>query len=97
MTQSRPLAALSAEETQQSILYLLAEIRDRLPRLDQYDREAVTVEASVALSTTVASGTVTTVSTVGNLTQFAGKPVDGFVPQVANMGALHIYQQIVVT
>ena len=95
---------LSVEETQQAILILLAQIADKLPRLDTADR--VVVQASESTTpVTISSGTVTTVSTVTAVTTVnavASQQAFGtvarsaeFVPHnIAQMGALHLYNQL---
>lgn len=103
MTDQYPLAGISEEETQQLLLLVLSEIRDRLPRLDTLDRAAVSIEASSATVTaTISSGTVTTASDVTRINGFGVngvtfRPADAAPVHWANAGAEHIYRQIVVS
>jgi hypothetical protein len=98
---------LSVEETQQAILILLAQIADKLPRLDTADR--VVVQASESTTpVTISSGTVTTVTGVTGVTTVSAVTAVNsvqafgtvarsaeFVPHnIAQMGALHLYNQL---
>lgn len=89
------------------MLQLLAEIRDKLPRLDANDR-LVTNPSEVAPATTPVSGTltaVTTVTTAADLTRLntmgasatTARVTDAIPIHMGNIGALHIYNNIVVT
>ena len=93
------LGDLSLEETQQAVLYLLALMSDKMARLDTADRMTVNVEtgaitASIAASQTLA--TVTAVTTLQNLG--AASRVTDLIPHnVAQMGALHLYNNVIVS
>lgn len=89
------------------MLMLLAEIRDKLPRLDANDR-LVTNPSEIAPATTPVSGsltTVTTVTTAADVTRLnsmgaaaaTARPTDAIPIHLGNMGALHIYNNITVT
>ena len=88
-------ADLATEDSTQTILYLLAQIIDKMARLDTADRMAVSVEAG---SMTGVS-TVTTVSDVSRLNSMGGASrVTDFIPHNTSMlGAAHIYNQIIVS
>jgi len=83
---------LSLEETQQAMLYMLTLITDKLARLDAADRLAVNVE----------TGTLTTVTTVADITRLnnmgAASRVTDLIPHnTAMLGASHLYDNIVVS
>lgn len=93
------LGDLSLEETQQAVLYLLALMSDKMARLDTADRMTVNVEtgaitASIAASQTLA--TVTAVTTLQNLGA-ARRAADLIPHNVSQMGALHLYNNIIVS
>ena len=93
------LGDLSLEETQQAVLYLLALMSDKMARLDTADRMTVNVEtgaitASIAASQTLA--TVTAVTTLQNLGA-ASRAADLIPHNVSQMGALHLYNNIIVS
>jgi hypothetical protein len=97
MADLEPLAGLSAEETQQLILLALLEMKERMPRIDTLDRQAVSIEAgSVGVSGTVSA--LTTLTAAQSVGQGATiRPLDAAPVHWANAGAEHIYRQIVVT
>jgi len=83
---------LSLEETQQAMLYMLTLITEKLARLDAADRLAVNVE----------TGTLTTVTTVADITRLnnmgAASRVTDLIPHnTAMLGASHLYDNIVVS
>lgn len=93
------LGDLSLEETQQAVLYLLALMSDKMARLDTADRMTVNVEtgaitASIAASQTLA--TVTAVTALQNLGA-ASRAADLIPHNVSQMGALHLYNNIIVS
>ena len=85
-------ADLATEDSTQTILYLLAQIIDKMARLDTADRMAVNVESGTL-------PTVTTVSDVSRLNAMGGASrVTDFIPHnITMMGAAHIYNQIIVS
>jgi hypothetical protein len=85
-------ADLATEDSTQTILYLLAQIIDKMARIDTADRMAVSVEAGTL-------PTVTTVSDVTRLNSMGGASrVTDFIPHNTSMlGAAHIYNQIIVS
>ena len=85
-------ADLATEDSTQTILYLLAQIIDKMARLDTADRMAVNVESGTL-------PTVTTVSDVSRLNAMGGASrVTDFIPHNTSMlGAAHIYNQIIVS
>lgn len=85
-------ADLATEDSTQTILYLLAQIIDKMARLDTADRLAVNVESGTL-------PTVTTVSDISRLNAMGGASrVTDFIPHnITMMGAAHIYNQIIVS
>lgn len=94
---------LSQEEVLNGMLVVLAAMLESLPRVDAANRVLVNaseVNPTVALAASQTLGTVTTcstVSTVSNHTNIGGKDASNMVVGNANMGALHIYNNIIVT
>lgn len=86
------------------MLMLLAEIRDKLPRLDANDRTFVQLSENTT-GTLGAVTTVTTLTTAADLTRLnsmgaaaaTARPTDAIPIHMGNMGALHIYNNITVT
>jgi len=102
------LGGINQETTQQELLtqatLLLAAILEKLPRTDANDRAIVNTSdqgnVTVALAASQTLGTVTTVSTVttvGNQTNIGGRDASHAAYALANMGASHIYNNIIVS
>ena len=98
------LGGINQEVTQQELLtqatMLLAAIFDKLPRTDANDRMVCNLSDQGNVSTTIASGTVTTVttcSTVSNQTNIGGRDASHVAYAMANIGTAHIYNQIIVS
>jgi hypothetical protein len=101
--------ATQQELLAQATLILLA-ILEKMPRVDVNDRLMVNPSESTA-NVVVSSGTVTTVSTVTALTTAAdltrlnnmgtsgitSKPADAVPLHLSNAGAMHIYNNILVS
>lgn len=95
---------LSVEETQLMILETLVAVLDKLPRTDSADRVTVAIETgSVGIATNQTLATITTVNTVASCTGVAGfgavaapRPADAVPMHVANAGAMHLYNNIIV-
>lgn len=79
-----------------TLSYLLNAILEKMPRVDAADR-ILTNGSEVAAAVSVSSGTVTTVGTVSNQTNIGGRDAAHVTFAMANMGALHIYNNILVT
>lgn len=90
-------ADLATEDTTQTLLYLLTAILEKMPRVDNADRLVVTSVEAGSQAVTVSSGTVTTVTTVGNQTNLGGRDATNIPQAVANMGTAHIYNNIIVS
>lgn len=81
-------ADLATEDSTQTILYLLAQIIDKMARLDTADRMAVSVEAG-----SLAVSDVSRLNSMGGASR-----VTDFIPHnITMMGAAHIYNQIIVS
>lgn len=93
------LGDLSLEETQQAVLYLLALMSDKMARLDTADRMTVNVETGTITASIAASQTLATVTAVTALQNLgAASRVTDLIPHnVAQMGALHLYNNVIVS
>ena len=90
-------ADLATEDTTQTLLYLLTAILEKMQRVDNADRLVITSVEAGSQAVTVSSGTVTTVTTVGNQTNLGGRDAANIPQAVANMGTAHIYNNIIVS
>ena len=97
MSLRNAFADLATEDTTQTLLYLLSAILEKMPRVDNADRLVITSVEAGAQAVTVSSGTVTTVTTVGNQTNLGGRDATNIPQAVANMGTAHIYNNIIVS
>lgn len=86
MADLRPFAGLSQEDTNAMMLMLLAQIADKLPRLDANDRVCINGNDIESLQV------VTQIGTSGRQ-----RPADLYNLAIPQMGALHIYNQIEVS
>lgn len=82
---------LSDRELQEGVLYAMLAILEKMPRVDTADRIVTNQETG---SVSISSGTVTTVTTVSNI---GGRDAAHASFAMANIGALHIYNNILVT
>lgn len=94
-------ADLSVEETQLMILETLVAVLDKLPRTDSADRVTVAIETgSVGIATNQTLATVTTVASCTGVAGFgaagATRPADAIPMHVSNVGAMHLYNNIIV-
>ena len=85
---------LSDRELQEGVLYAMLAILEKMPRVDTADRIVTNQETG---SVSISSGTVTTVGTVSNQTNIGGRDAAHASFAMANIGALHIYTNILVT
>ena len=79
------------------MIYLLNAILEKMPRVDINDRMTTNIETGTVV---IGSGTVTavtTVATVSNQTNIGGRDASHATFALANMSALHIYDNIRVT
>jgi hypothetical protein len=91
--------------------YLLFAILEKMPRVDVNDRLVVNPSESTSPVTissgtvTISSGTVTTLTTAADLTRLnnmgtagaTSRPADGVPLHLSNAGAMHIYNNILVS
>lgn len=102
MPASSILGGINQEATQQELLaqatYLLFAILEKMPRVDVNDRLVVNPSESTS-PVTVSSGTITTVSTVTALQNLGAqaRPADAIPMHMGNAGAMHIYNNILVS
>lgn len=101
MTLRNAFEDLAVESTQveqkvleEGLLYYLAAILSKMPRVDTNARMVVNQETG---STVISSGTVTTVGTVSNQTNIGGRDASNTAFALANIGTAHIYNNIQVT
>ena len=85
---------LSDRELQEGVLYAMLAILEKMPRVDTADRIVTNQETG---SVSISNGTVTTVGTVSNQTNIGGRDAAHASFAMANIGALHIYNNILVT
>ena len=85
---------LSDRELQEGVLYAMLAILEKMPRVDTADRIVTNQETG---SVSISSGTVTTVGTKSNQTNIGGRDAAHASFAMANIGALHIYNNILVT
>jgi hypothetical protein len=102
------LGGINQEATQQELLaqatYLLFAILEKMPRVDVNDRLVVNPSESTS-PVTISSGTVTTLTTAADLTRLnnmgttgaTSRPADGVPLHLSNAGAMHIYNNILVS
>lgn len=105
------LGGINQEATQQELLaqatLLLLAILEKMPRVDAADRLMVNPSESTG-NVVVSSGTVTTVTTLttaADLTRLnnmgtsgiTSKPADAVPLHLSNAGAMHIYNNILVS
>ena len=76
------------------MIYLLSSILEKMPRVDINDRMTTNIETGTVV---IGSGTVTAVTTVSNQTNIGGRDASHATFALANMSALHIYDNIRVT
>ncbi len=96
-------AALQLEMLSEMTQVLMA-ILAKLPRTDASRRAVVNTSDQGNVSTTIASGTVTTVTTAADVTRInnfgsgsTARPTDGIPLMMSRMGSLHLLNQIVVS
>lgn len=93
MTLRNAFEDMSTEATLDNVLQVLMWILDKLPRTDNQDRAIVSLNDAGGAAITVSSGVVTTVQNAGA----ASRPLDALYMHVANAGALHLYNNIIVS
>lgn len=82
------------------LVYVLYSILEKMPRIDAADRLLVSHAESnptVSISSNQTVATVTTVANVAAITQIGGRDVAHLAFAAANAGAMHIYNNILVT
>ena len=96
------LGGISQEATQQELLahatILLAAILESMPRTDANARAIVNTSDQGNVTVAIAaSQTLSAVTTVGNQTNIGGRDASNTAYALANMGAAHIYNNIIVS
>ena len=92
---------MSTESSLQAILQVLIAMHEKMPRLDVNDRMTINAESgngiSVSLNSAQTLATVTNVTTLANMTNLGTTTANGIPYHIANLGAAHIYNNIVVS
>lgn len=99
-TPANPISSSDASLAQltDAMLYILAAILEKMPRVTGNDQAAVSIEAgSVGVSSLPTLANVTTVATVSNVTAASGKTLAQLPDAISQLGALHLYQNITVS
>lgn len=79
----------------ETILYFISSMVEKMPRVDDRDRQIVSVETgTVGVSSLPTLANVTTLNTVQN---FAGGNTSAIPTHMANAGASYIYDQIIIS
>ena len=86
--------AQALKELNDTMLYMLGAILEKMPRVTGNDQAAVSVEGG---SVNIASGTVTTVGTVTNMANIGGRHTANLSDALTMSGTSHIYSNITVT
>lgn len=79
------------------IVFLLSSMLEKMPRVDAADRLLVSHAESNPTVAISSAQTVATVTTLGGVTNIGGRDAAHAAFALANMGALHIYNNILVT
>ena len=96
MTLRNAFEDVSTEATLDNVLQVLVWILDKLPRTDNLDRAIVSLNDTGGASVSVSSGTITTVTTMQTVGA-ASRPADAIPMYLANAGAMHLYNNIIVS
>ena len=83
-------SSVSIKELNDTMLIMLSAILEKLPRTTGNDQSAVSIEAGTLPA-------VTTVTTVSTLNTLGGRTAAQAYDSITNMGALHLYQNIIVS
>lgn len=75
-----------------TMLYMLSAILEKMPRVTGNDQAAVSIESG-----SVGIAASQTLATLSNITSIGGKPASTIPDAVSQMGALHLYQNIIVS
>jgi len=92
MTLRNAFEDVSTEATLDNVIQVLMWILDKLPRTDANDRAVVNIQDGGA-AVTISAATVTSVQSFGA----ANRPADLTPMHYANAGAMHIYNNIIVS
>jgi hypothetical protein len=92
MADFQPFAGMSQEDTNQTMLYLLSAILEKLPRTDGQDRLLINGSEVAAAATNI-----NVVSDLNRIHAFGQRAAEAVPLHLANSGALHLYDRIVVT
>lgn len=93
MTLRNAFEDVSTEATLDNVVQVLMWILDKLPRTDNFDRAIVSLNDTGGSTVTLASTVVSTVQNAGA----SSRPLDSVYMHAANAGAMHIYNNIIVS
>lgn len=88
---------LDERQLLEAAVVLLANIVEKMPRVDVADRLMVSHAESSPSVNINASQTLATVTTVGGVTQIGGRDASNTAFALSNIGTAHIYNNIVVS
>lgn len=103
MVMRNAFEGLSEEGTNELILATMLAILEKMPRVDGNDRLVANIETgsglTVGLSTNQTLATLTTLATATRLSNLGAsdRPADAIPFHMSNMGAAHIYNNIIVS
>lgn len=82
----------SEQKLLETILYFISSMVEKMPRVDDKDRQIVSVETG-----TVGISSLPTLNTLVSLQSFSGGNTSAIPNQISNIGAAHIYDNIKIT
>lgn len=95
---AQDVTVVALQALNDTMLYMLAAILEKMPRVTGNDQAAVSIEAgAVGIFAGQTLATVTTVGTVSNMTNIGGKQVAQLPDAISQLGALHLYRNIIVS
>ena len=95
---AQDLTVQALQELNDTMLYMLGAILEKMPRVTGNDQAAVSIEAgSVSFNSNQTVATVTTVGTVSNMTNIGGRHTANVADAMTMSGTTHIYNNITVS
>lgn len=85
------------KELNDTMLYMLGAILEKMPRVTGNDQAAVSVEGGAITASIAANQTIGTVSLLSNLGSVGGRTAVVIPDAISQLGALHLYQNITVS
>lgn len=75
-----------------TLLYFITSLVEKMPRVDAQDRQVVNIETG-----SVVVSSLPTLSTLATLQNFSGGNTVAIPQQISQMGALHLYDKIIIS